>query len=102
MKVQKVFHGKYADIHIPYSEGVASRRRLVLVAVYFMPITYIACLFVAFLKCVPFDHQWQIYPNPGSKFGLIQHGSPYLAALTDTICGQTTVCLQSRYSRPSS
>lgn len=41
---------------------------MVMIAVYAMPITYIACLFVAFLKCVPFNHQWQINPNPGSKF----------------------------------
>lgn len=32
-----------------------------------MPLTYIACLLVAFLKCIPFNHQWQIYPDPGSK-----------------------------------
>jgi len=32
-----------------------------------MPLTYVACLLVAFLKCIPFNHQWQIYPNPGSK-----------------------------------
>jgi len=31
-----------------------------------MPLTYVACLLVAFLKCIPFNHQWQIYPNPGS------------------------------------
>ncbi|KAK8113752.1 hypothetical protein PG999_005821 [Apiospora kogelbergensis] len=30
-----------------------------------LPATYIGCLLVAFLKCVPFDHHWQIYPQPG-------------------------------------
>jgi len=32
-----------------------------------MPLTYIACLLVAFLKCIPFNHQWQIYPHPSSE-----------------------------------
>lgn len=29
--------------------------------------TYISCLLVAFLKCIPFNHQWQINPDPGSE-----------------------------------
>lgn len=53
-----------------------------MIAVYAMPITYIACLFVAFLKCVPFDHQWQINPSPGSEFRPMQYVNSYLAALT--------------------
>src|SRR4051812_33156733 len=32
-----------------------------------LPVTYVACLLVAFFKCTPFDHQWQISPFPGSK-----------------------------------
>ncbi len=32
-----------------------------------MPTTYIACLLVAFLKCIPFSRQWQINPDPGSE-----------------------------------
>lgn len=32
-----------------------------------MPITYVSCLLVAFLKCIPFQKQWQINPNPGSE-----------------------------------
>ncbi|KAI1205330.1 uncharacterized protein F4807DRAFT_464807 [Annulohypoxylon truncatum] len=28
--------------------------------------TYISCLLVAFLKCIPFYHQWQINPSPGN------------------------------------
>ena len=42
-------------------------RRIVKGAYVIMPLTYIACLLVAFFKCIPFDHQWQVYPNPGSK-----------------------------------
>ncbi|KAJ4397778.1 hypothetical protein N0V93_002015 [Gnomoniopsis smithogilvyi] len=49
------------------TEGVASRRRLVMIGSFIMPITYVSCLLVAFLKCVPFDHQWQINPNPGNN-----------------------------------
>ncbi|KAI1491827.1 hypothetical protein F5X96DRAFT_629647 [Biscogniauxia mediterranea] len=32
-----------------------------------MSATYIASLLVAFLKCIPFDHQWQIYPTPSNN-----------------------------------
>lgn len=32
-----------------------------------MPATYMACLCVAIFKCVPFEKQWQIYPNPGNN-----------------------------------
>ncbi len=35
-------------------------------AVIIVPLTYISCLLVAFLKCIPFNHQWQINPDPGS------------------------------------
>lgn len=38
-----------------------------MIAAYMMPVTYASGLLVAFFKCIPFDHQWQIYPNPGSK-----------------------------------
>lgn len=30
-------------------------------------VSYVASIMVAFLKCIPFDHQWQINPSPGSK-----------------------------------
>jgi hypothetical protein len=42
--------------------------RRVIGAYIIMPVTYVACLMVAFLKCIPFDRQWQIYPDPGSEF----------------------------------
>ncbi|KAI1496212.1 hypothetical protein F5X99DRAFT_401083 [Biscogniauxia marginata] len=32
-----------------------------------MATTYISCLLVAFLKCIPFDHQWQINPAPSNN-----------------------------------
>lgn len=48
-------------------EGVQDRKRLVRIALVILPATYVACLLVAFFKCVPFQNQWQIYPNPGSE-----------------------------------
>ena len=42
-------------------------RRAIQGAYVLMPLTYLGCVLVAFFKCIPFDHQWQIYPNPGSK-----------------------------------
>ncbi|KUI65764.1 hypothetical protein VM1G_02258 [Cytospora mali] len=48
------------------TEGVGTPRRMVTWAYFIMPLTYISCLLVAFLKCIPFDHQWQINPSPGN------------------------------------
>lgn len=42
-------------------------KRIIFWGMIIMPVTYVACLIVAFFKCIPFDRQWQIYPNPGSK-----------------------------------
>ncbi|KAI5927594.1 hypothetical protein F4810DRAFT_271739 [Camillea tinctor] len=41
-------------------------RRKIQWGIIIMSVTYIACLLVAFLKCIPFDHQWQINPSPGN------------------------------------
>ncbi|KAI0594063.1 hypothetical protein F4775DRAFT_575117 [Biscogniauxia sp. FL1348] len=41
-------------------------RRKIQWGVVIMSVTYIASLLVAFLKCIPFDHQWQINPSPGN------------------------------------
>ncbi|ORY71421.1 uncharacterized protein BCR38DRAFT_492574 [Pseudomassariella vexata] len=49
------------------TEGVHNMRRLILGAMIVMPVTYVACLLVAFLKCIPFHHQWQINPSPGNN-----------------------------------
>ncbi|KAH8882507.1 hypothetical protein GQ53DRAFT_812006 [Thozetella sp. PMI_491] len=46
--------------------GVQKMRYIIIGAIVIMPVTYISCLMVAFFKCIPFDHQWQIYPNPGN------------------------------------
>jgi hypothetical protein len=42
-------------------------RKVILGAYIMVSVTYISCLLVAFLKCIPFNNQWQIYPDPGSK-----------------------------------
>lgn len=48
------------------SDGVNRMRRIVFWAAVIIPITYVSCLLVAFLKCIPFHKQWQIYPEPSS------------------------------------
>ncbi|KAI8243554.1 hypothetical protein K4K57_003456 [Colletotrichum sp. SAR 10_99] len=47
-------------------DGVHKMRRIIFWAYIIMPVTYVSCLLVAFFKCIPFDHQWQINPNPGN------------------------------------
>ncbi|TDZ49877.1 hypothetical protein CTRI78_v007776 [Colletotrichum trifolii] len=49
------------------TEGVHKMKDLIFWAYIIMPVTYVACLLVAFFKCHPFDHQWQINPNPGNN-----------------------------------
>ncbi|KAI1849127.1 hypothetical protein JX266_005088 [Neoarthrinium moseri] len=46
------------------TDGVQDRRLLIRWSVVVLPITYAACLLVAFFKCIPFNHQWQINPEP--------------------------------------
>ncbi|KAK0714381.1 hypothetical protein B0T21DRAFT_396382 [Apiosordaria backusii] len=46
--------------------GVHRMRRIIQVAYVLVPATYIICLLVAFLKCIPFEKQWQIYPPPSN------------------------------------
>ncbi|KAJ3540157.1 hypothetical protein NM208_g5179 [Fusarium decemcellulare] len=46
------------------TEGVPSAKRVAYWGAYIMPITYVSCLLVAFLKCIPFEKQWQIDPEP--------------------------------------
>lgn len=41
-------------------------RRWMIGAYIIMPLTYIACVCVALLQCVPLHRQWQIYPDPGN------------------------------------
>lgn len=49
------------------TDGIRSRRRVVFWTAIIIPVTYVACLLVAFLKCIPFNKQWQIYPEPSSQ-----------------------------------
>lgn len=53
--------------NLDLSDGVHKMKRIIFWAYIIMPVTYVSCLLVAFFKCIPFDHQWQINPNPGSK-----------------------------------
>ncbi|KAK0714757.1 hypothetical protein B0H67DRAFT_221609 [Lasiosphaeris hirsuta] len=52
------------------TDGVHKMRLMIKGAYIIIPLTYAACLLVAFCKCIPFNRQWQIYPFPGSKFPL--------------------------------
>ncbi|KAJ0297656.1 hypothetical protein COL5a_004809 [Colletotrichum fioriniae] len=47
------------------TDGVHKMKRVIFWAMIIMPITYVACLLVAFMKCIPFQNQWQINPSPG-------------------------------------
>ncbi|KAF3809638.1 hypothetical protein GCG54_00012925 [Colletotrichum gloeosporioides] len=49
------------------TDGVHKMRRIIFWAYIIMPVTFVSCLLVAFFKCIPFDHQWQINPNPGNQ-----------------------------------
>lgn len=64
-----------------YSDGLPSQRFLTKWAMVLMPLTFVSCLLVAFLKCIPFEHQWQIHPSPGSEYhnanAIWITGSPY-------------------------
>ncbi|KAF3056020.1 hypothetical protein GL218_06872 [Daldinia childiae] len=49
------------------TEGVNNMHRLIRFGIIIIGVTYISCLLVAFLKCIPFHHQWQINPSPGNN-----------------------------------
>ncbi|KAI8958588.1 hypothetical protein F5Y11DRAFT_351403 [Daldinia sp. FL1419] len=49
------------------TEGLNNVHRLIRYGIIIVSVTYISCLLVAFLKCIPFHHQWQIYPSPGNR-----------------------------------
>lgn len=42
-----------------------NRRLLIKGSVVILPASYIGCLLVALLKCIPFHRHWQVFPNPG-------------------------------------
>ncbi|KAK0645455.1 hypothetical protein B0T16DRAFT_314222, partial [Cercophora newfieldiana] len=58
--------GCWAVYYARLTDGVHRMKLLIKGAYVTMPLTYVACLLVAFLKCIPFHHQWQINPSPGS------------------------------------
>ncbi|KAI1335987.1 hypothetical protein F5Y15DRAFT_427541 [Xylariaceae sp. FL0016] len=49
------------------TDGVHKMRSRIKWGIAIICSSYVGCLLVAFLKCIPFDHQWQIYPNPGNN-----------------------------------
>ncbi|KAI0850376.1 hypothetical protein F5Y00DRAFT_260674 [Daldinia vernicosa] len=49
------------------TEGVNNMHRLIRCGIIIVGVTYVSCLLVAFLKCIPFHHQWQINPSPGNN-----------------------------------
>ncbi|KAK8055770.1 hypothetical protein PG993_000997 [Apiospora rasikravindrae] len=57
--------GCWAFYYNRLTDGVRNRRLLIKGSIIVLPATYIGCLLVAFLKCVPFGHHWQVFPNPG-------------------------------------
>ncbi|KAK3391192.1 hypothetical protein B0H63DRAFT_520386 [Podospora didyma] len=52
-------------------EGVHKMYKIIQWAYVILPATYIACLLVVSFKCIPFHHQWQINPFPGSKLHVV-------------------------------
>lgn len=81
-----------------YSDGLPSQRFLTKWAIFLMPLTFVSCLLVAFLKCIPFDHQWQIHPSPGSKCR--QTFTLQIKSMTHIL--QTIACRQYHMFRPFS
>ncbi|KAI1376415.1 hypothetical protein F4677DRAFT_91500 [Hypoxylon crocopeplum] len=49
------------------TDGVHHMKRVIFWGIIIVGGTYISCLLVAFLKCIPFNHQWQINPSPGNN-----------------------------------
>ncbi|RYP15619.1 hypothetical protein DL765_005598 [Monosporascus sp. GIB2] len=49
------------------TDGVHKKRRMIKWGVLVIGSTYVACLLVAFFKCIPFNDQWQINPAPGNR-----------------------------------
>ncbi|KAI0880321.1 uncharacterized protein GGS22DRAFT_86469 [Annulohypoxylon maeteangense] len=48
------------------TDGINNMKKLIHWGTAIVLSTYISCLLVAFLKCIPFNHQWQINPSPGN------------------------------------
>ncbi|KAI2618403.1 hypothetical protein GGR54DRAFT_648146 [Hypoxylon sp. NC1633] len=48
------------------TEGVRHMKQVIRWGIGIVGATYVSCLLVAFFKCIPFNHQWQINPSPGN------------------------------------
>ncbi|KAK8138116.1 hypothetical protein PG984_001496 [Apiospora sp. TS-2023a] len=57
--------GCWALYYNRLTDGVRNRRLLIKGSIIVLPATYVGCLLVAFLKCIPFRRHWQVFPNPG-------------------------------------
>ncbi|OBS24494.1 hypothetical protein FPOA_05035 [Fusarium poae] len=56
--------GYWVVYYLRLTEGVASSKRYARWGAVIIPVTYISCFLIAFLKCIPFEKQWQIDPEP--------------------------------------
>jgi hypothetical protein len=56
--------GYWVIYYLRLTEGVASAKRYARWGTVIIPVTYVSCFLVAFLKCIPFEKQWQIDPEP--------------------------------------
>ncbi|KAH7626048.1 FAD binding domain-containing protein [Sordaria sp. MPI-SDFR-AT-0083] len=55
------------EVKLAVRAGICHMRRWIIGAYILLPLTYLACLCVAFTKCIPFSKQWQINPDPGNN-----------------------------------
>ncbi|KAH6993151.1 Alpha/Beta hydrolase protein [Fusarium venenatum] len=56
--------GYWVVYYLRLTEGVASAKRYARWGTVIIPVTYVSCFLIAFLKCIPFEKQWQIDPEP--------------------------------------
>ncbi|RFN49049.1 integral membrane protein pth11-like protein [Fusarium flagelliforme] len=59
--------GYWVVYYLRLTEGVTSAKRYARWGAVIIPVTYISCFLVAFLKCIPFEKQWQIDPEPNNS-----------------------------------
>jgi hypothetical protein len=67
--------GYWVIYYLRLTEGVASAKRYARWGTVIIPVTYVSCFLVAFLKCIPFEKQWQIDPEPQSASSNHSHSS---------------------------
>ncbi|RGP77137.1 integral membrane pth11 [Fusarium longipes] len=56
--------GYWIVYYLRLTEGVTSAKRYARWGAVIIPVTYVSCFLVAFLKCIPFEKQWQVDPEP--------------------------------------